>query len=215
MTAAAAPYSRTEELAHSLTAGLGIVACMFAIPWLAWVSFDDPWRLGTGLVFGISALAMFVTSVIYHWASRPELKVKLRKLDHSAIYLLIAGTYTPFSLIAMERTWGWSLFGVVWAIAVFGIIAKNMVGFRYPKLSVALYVGMGWIAMIGIKPLAEGLTGAELAWMLAGGVFYTAGVPFYVWKSRKYTHAVWHLFVLAGVACHFVAVLSVVRSPAG
>jgi hemolysin III len=215
MTAAAAPYSRTEELAHSLTAGLGIVACVFAIPWLAWVSFDDPWRLGTGLVFGISALAMFVTSVIYHWASRPELKVKLRKLDHSAIYLLIAGTYTPFSLIAMERTWGWSLFGVVWAIAVFGIIAKNMVGFRYPKLSVALYVGMGWIAMIGIKPLAEGLTGAELAWMLAGGVFYTAGVPFYVWKSRKYTHAVWHLFVLAGVACHFVAVLSVVRSPAG
>ena len=215
MNAAAAPYSRPEELAHSLTAGLGIVACAVAIPWLAWVSFDDPWRLGTGLVFGISALAMFVTSVIYHWASRPDLKVKLRKLDHSAIYLLIAGTYTPFSLIAMERTWGWSLFGVIWAIAVFGIIAKNLVGFRYPKLSVALYVGMGWIAMIGIKPLAEGLTGTELAWMLAGGFFYTAGVPFYVWKSRKYTHAVWHLFVLAGVACHFVAVLSVVSSPPG
>ena len=212
MTTVAPPYSRPEELAHSLTAGLGIVACVIAIPWLVWVSFGDAWRLTTGLVFGVSALAMFVTSVIYHWARNPELKLRLRRLDHSAIYLLIAGTYTPFALVAMERTWGWTLFGVVWAIAVFGVIAKNTIGFRYPKLSVALYLVMGWIAMIGIKPLIEGLSGAELAWMLAGGILYTAGVPFYVWKSKRYTHAVWHLFVLGGVACHFVAVLSVVTA---
>src|SRR5688572_5478051 len=212
MSDAAAPYSRPEELAHSLTAGLGIIACVFAIPWLMWVSFGDPWRLGTALVFGVSALAMFVTSVTYHWARNPELKVRLRKLDHSAIYLLIAGTYTPFALVAMERAWGWPMFGVVWAIAVFGVVAKTTVGFRYPKLSLALYLGMGWIAMIAIKPLIDGLTAAELTWMLAGGLFYTGGVPFYVWKSRRYTHAVWHLFVLAGVACHFVAVLSVVRA---
>jgi hemolysin III len=205
-----APYSRPEELAHSLTAGLGIVACTVAIPWLVWASFRDPLRLGTALVFGVSALAMFVTSVIYHWASNPELKLRLRKLDHSAIYLLIAGTYTPFTLVAMERAWGWSLFGVAWALAVFGIVGKTTIGFRFPKLSVALYLGMGWIAMIAIKPLIDGLTSAEFAWMLAGGFFYTAGVPFYVWKTRRYTHAVWHLFVLAGVACHFVAVLSVV-----
>ena len=215
MKTAAPPYSRPEELAHSLTAGLGIVACAIAIPWLIWVSLGDPWRLTTGLIFGFSALAMFVTSVIYHWARNPQLKLRLRRLDHSAIYLLIAGTYTPFALIAMERTWGWSLFGVVWAIAVFGIIAKNTVGFHYPKLSVALYLGMGWIAMIGIKPLMEGLSGAELAWMLAGGLLYTGGVPFYVWKSKRYTHAVWHLFVLGGVGCHFVAVLSVVTTRAG
>jgi hemolysin III len=212
MPSVAPPYSRPEELAHSLTAGLGIVACAFAIPWLMWVSFGDPLRLGTALVFGVSALAMFVTSVVYHWARNPELKLRLRKLDHSAIYLLIAGTYTPFALVAMERAWGWPMFGVVWAIAVFGIVAKSTVGFRYPKLSLALYLGMGWLAMIAIKPLIDGLSGAELTWMLAGGLFYTGGVPFYVWKSRRYTHAVWHLFVLAGVACHFVAVLSVVRA---
>jgi hemolysin III len=117
--------------------------------------------------------------------------------------------------VAMERAWGWTLFGVAWALAVFGIIAKNTVGFRYPKLSLALYLGMGWIAMIAIKPLLDSLTTWQLSWMLAGGVFYTAGVPFYVWKTRRYTHAVWHLFVLAGVAAHFVAVLSVVSSPAG
>jgi len=208
-----APYSRPEEFAHALTAGLGIVACAVAIPWLAWASIGDPWRLGTGLVFGFTALAMFVTSVIYHWASRPELKVVLRKLDHSAIYLLIAGTYTPFALVAMEPVWGWTLFGVAWTLAVLGVIAKNTVGFRYPKLSVAMYVGMGWMAVIAIKPLADSLTGAQLAWMLAGGLFYTGGVPFYVWKSRRYTHAVWHLFVLAGAVCHFVAVLSVVTPP--
>ncbi len=209
---AAAPYSRPEELAHSLTAGLGILACLAAIPVLVWASVPDPWRLATGLVFGLSALAMFVTSVVYHWASRPELKLVLRKLDHSAIYLLIAGTYTPFALVAMDPAWGWSLFAILWALAVFGIVAKFAVGFRFPKLSLALYLGMGWMSMIAIKPMIDSLTGAQLAWILAGGIAYTAGVPFYVWKSRRYTHAIWHLFVLAGVACHFVAVLSVVRA---
>ncbi len=208
----AAPYSRPEEVAHSLTAGLGIIACAVAIPWLAWVSVTDPWRLATGLVFGVSALAMFVTSVIYHWASRPELKLLLRKLDHSAIYLLIAGTYTPFTLVAMERAWGWTLFGVAWTLAILGIVGKFTVGFRFPRMSLALYLGMGWMAVIAIKPMIESLSGAQLAWILAGGLLYTAGTPFYAWKSRRYTHAVWHLFVLAGVACHFVAVLSVVRA---
>jgi hemolysin III len=107
------------------------------------------------------------------------------------------------------------LFGVVWAIAIFGVVAKNTAGFRYPKLSLALYLGMGWIVVIAIKPLIASLTSAELAWLMGGGILYTAGVPFYAWKSRRYTHAVWHLFVLAGVACHFVAVLSVVTTPAG
>ena len=209
---ATAPYSRTEELAHSLTAGLGIIACAIAIPWLAWVSVADPWRLATGLVFGVTALAMFVTSVVYHWASRPDLKLLLRKLDHSAIYLLIAGTYTPFTLVAMERAWGFTLFGIVWALALLGIVAKFTFGFRFPRLSLALYLGMGWMSVIAIKPMIESLSGAQLAWILAGGLLYTAGTPFYAWKSRRYTHAIWHLFVLAGVACHFIAVLSVVRS---
>jgi hemolysin III len=208
----AAPYSRPEELAHSLTAGLGILACAVAIPVLVLVSMSDPWRLGTALVFGLTALAMFVTSVAYHAASRPDLKLVLRKLDHSAIYLLIAGTYTPFTLVAMERAWGWTLCGAAWALAAFGIIAKFTIGFRFPRLSLAVYLGMGWMALLAIKPLVDALTGAQLAWILAGGLLYTAGTPFYAWKSRRYTHAVWHLFVLGGVACHFVAVLSVVRA---
>lgn len=211
----AAPYSRPEELAHSLTAGLGIIACAVAIPALVWVSVPDLGRLVTGLVFGISALAMFVTSVVYHAASQPARKQVLRKLDHSAIYLLIAGTYTPFTLVAMERTWGWTLFGVIWTLALLGIAAKLWLGFRFPKLSLAMYLGMGWLAIVAIKPMMDALTDAQLAWIIAGGLLYTAGVPFYVWKSRRYTHAVWHLFVLGGVACHFAAVLSVVRSPAG
>jgi hemolysin III len=134
----------------------------------------------------------------------------LRKLDHSAIYLLIAGTYTPLTLVAMERPWGLVLFGVIWTLAVFGVVAKTTLGFRYPKLSVALYVIMGWVAVVALKPIIAALSTSEFAWLVAGGVVYTAGVPFYVWKSRRYTHALWHLFVLGGVACHFAAVLSIV-----
>jgi hemolysin III len=210
-----APYSRPEELAHALTAGLGIVACAIAIPWLAWAAAGDPWRLAGAMVFGTSAMAMFVTSVIYHWERAPERKQRLRKLDHSAIYLLIAGTYTPFTLVAMNGAWGWSLFGVVWTLAALGIIAKTTVGFRYPRLSTVLYLGMGWLIVIAINPLRENLTAAEFGWIAAGGLLYTGGVPFYIWKSRRYTHAVWHLFVLGGVACHFAAVLSLVSGRDG
>jgi len=210
VSTAALQYSRTEELIHSLTAGLGIVACAIAIPWLAWVSFGDPWRLGTALVFGTTALAMFVTSVTYHWAREPAIKSRLRKLDHSAIYLLIAGTYTPLTLVAMARPWGLVLFGVVWTLAVCGVVAKTTLGFRYPKLSVAMYVLMGWISVLALKPIIAALSPSEFAWLAAGGVVYTAGVPFYVWKTRRYTHALWHLFVLGGVACHFALVLSIV-----
>ena len=203
-------YSRSEELAHALTAGLGIVACAVAIPWLAWAAAGDALRLAGAMVFGTTALAMFTTSVIYHWERQPARKVQLRKLDHAAIYLLIAGTYTPFTLVAMQGAWGWSLFGVVWTLAVLGIVAKTTVGFRYPRLSTMLYLGMGWLIVVAIQPLRENLTGAEIGWIAAGGLLYTGGVPFYVWKTRRYTHAVWHLFVLGGVACHFAAVLSLV-----
>jgi len=204
------PYSRTEELAHALTAGLGIIACAFALPWLAWVSFGDAARLIAGLVFGGSALAMFVTSVIYHWERDPGRKVAFRKLDHAAIYLLIAGTYTPVALLALRGVRGWVLFAVVWTLAVLGIVAKTTLGFRFPRLSTLLYLAMGWICILVIQPLSETLTRAELIWLIGGGLVYTAGVPFYVWKSRRFMHAIWHLFVLGGVACHFAAVVSLV-----
>ena len=215
MSSAAPPYSRPEELAHTLTAALGIIACAIAIPWLAWVAAGDPWRLAGAMVFGTCALAMFVTSVIYHWARTPERKLRYRVLDHSAIYLLIAGTYTPFTLVAMQGAWRWSLFGVVWTLAVLGIVAKTTVGFRYPRLSTFFYLAMSWLIVIAINPLRASLSAAELGWIAAGGLLYTGGVPFYIWKSRRYTHAVWHLFVLGGVACHFAAVLSLVSARDG
>ena len=216
MSVSTRPYSRPEELAHALTAGLGIIACSVALPWLAWVSFGDTARLVAALVFGASALAMFVTSVIYHWESDPGRKVAFRKLDHAAIYLLIAGTYTPVALLALRGVRGWVLFATVWTLALLGIVAKTTVGFRFPRLSTILYLAMGWICILVIQPLSVSLTRAELAWLIGGGLVYTAGVPFYVWKSRRFTHAIWHLFVLGGVACHFAAVVSLVdgaRSP--
>jgi len=215
MAATAPAYSSAEELIHALTAGLGIIACVVAIPWLAWVSAGDAPRMVAALIFGCSALAMFITSVIYHSARQPDRKLVLRKFDHAAIYLLIAGTYTPVTLVAMRDAWGWVLFASVWALAAFGIIAKTAVGFRFPRLSIFLYLGMGWLGVVAFRPIADSLSGAELGWILAGGLVYTAGVPFYIWKSRRYTHAVWHLFVLGGVACHFTAVLSLVTIPAG
>src|SRR3954452_7377262 len=182
MATTSAPYSRPEELAHALTAGLGMVACVVGIPVLVSVSVGDPWRLAAALVFGMSALAMFVTSVFYHHERDLERKSRLRKLDHAAIYLLIAGTYTPLTL-ALERSWGLPMFAAVWTLAVLGIVAKSTVGFRYPKVSVTLYLVMGWLAVVAIKPLSASLSGTELAWLGAGGLAYTGGVPFYVWKS--------------------------------
>jgi hemolysin III len=205
-------YSRAEELAHVATHGVGIAASLVGIAWLAMAAAAagaGPWRTTGGLVFGVTALTLFTTSVAYHAADSPRLKPRLRLLDHSAIYLLIAGTYTPFALGVLGGAWGWTLFGLVWGLALVGILAKTTLGFRFPVSSVLLYLGMGWLGVIAARPLMHALTMHELTWIVAGGLAYTAGVPFYLWKGRRYTHAIWHLFVLAGVACHFVAVLSV------
>ena len=205
-------YSRAEEAAHVATHVLGIAASLAAIAWLAMAAMTagaGPWRLTGGLVFGVSALVLFTTSVAYHSATSPRLKPRLRLLDHSAIYLLIAGTYTPFALGVLGGGWGWTLFGLVWGLALLGILAKTTLGFRFPVSSVLLYLGMGWLGVIAARPLLQTLTTHELTWLVAGGLAYTAGVPFYMWKGRRFAHAIWHLFVLAGVACHFVAVLSV------
>jgi hemolysin III len=205
-------YSRGEEWASCAVHGLGILACVIGVPWLAMLALKgrDPWLLAGGLAFGLSALLMFSTSVLYHAARDPRWRLVLRRFDHAAIYLLIAGTYTPFTLGVLRGAWGWSIAGVVWGLAVLGIVFKTtQLGFRFHKTSVLLYVAMGWLVIVAIRPLMRALDGFELGWLVAGGLCYTGGVLFYVWKSRPYTHAVWHLFVLAGVACHFVAVASV------
>jgi len=213
---AEADYSRREELFHSLTHACGIAASLVAIPWLAWVALasGDTWRLVSGVIFGASALLLFTNSVLYHSSTDERRRLLLRKFDHSAIYLLIAGTYTPVTIGVLRGAWGWSLFGVVWGLAVLGIAAKTTrLGFRFPRVSVALYLVMGWLVVVAARPMMETLTGYQIGWLLAGGLAYTAGVPFYLWKSRPYMHAVWHVFVLAGVTCHFVAVLSMMTVP--
>jgi hemolysin III len=211
-------YSRGEELAHCATHGLGVLASLAGIAWLlasAVSSGASPWRAIGGVVFGASALLLFTTSVLYHGTTSPRLKPRLRLLDHSAIYVLIAGTYTPFALGVLDGGWAWTLFGLVWGLALAGIAAKLTLGFRFPLASTLLYLAMGWIGVVAARPLMQSLTPTELTWIVAGGLVYTAGVPFYLWKTRPYAHAVWHLFVLGGVACHFVAVLSVMAPRGG
>jgi hemolysin III len=209
----AATYSIREEFVHSVTHGIGAVASLAAMPLLIVTAalHGDALRLVGGAAFGVTALLMFGTSTLYHAARGSRAKAVLRTLDHSAIYLLIAGTYTPFAIGVMRGSVGWTLFGIVWTLAVAGILAQVSGRLRIPMLSAALYVAIGWIGMFGIRELAASLTQAQLAWLVAGGVIYTCGVPFYVWKRRRYAHAVWHLFVLAGVGCHFMAVLGVMR----
>lgn len=205
-------YSRGEEIAHVATHGVGIafsVAAIVALLVSAGANGAGAWRALGGVIFAASALLMFTTSVLYHAARSPRLKPRLRLLDHAAIYLLIAGTYTPFALGVLGGAWGWLLFGLVWSLAVLGILAKTALGFRFHLSSTLLYLALGWSGVVAAKPLLESLTRSEVTWIVAGGLAYTLGVPFYLWKSRRFTHAVWHLFVLAGVACHFVAVLSV------
>jgi hemolysin III len=170
------------------------------------------WRATGGAIFGASALLLFTTSVLYHAVRSPSLKPRLRLLDHSASCVLIAGSYTPFAPGVLGGAWGWTLFGLVWGLAVLGVVAKTTLGFRFHLSSTLLYLAMGWIGVIAAKPLLEALTRHELTWLVAGGLAYTLGVPFYLWKNRRYMHAIWHLFVLVGVVCHFVAILSVMAA---
>jgi hemolysin III len=208
----ASTYSAREEWLNCAVHVVGIVASLVALPILVRTALrtGDPWLLVGGLTFGLSALLMFATSSLYHAAKNPVARLRLRRVDHAAIYLLIAGTYTPFTLGALRGSWGWSLAAIIWTLALLGILFKTTaLGFRFHRTSVVLYVAMGWLAVVAAKPLMQQLSTLELSWLVAGGLCYTLGVAFYVWKSRPYTHAIWHVFVLAGVACHFVAVLSI------
>jgi hemolysin III len=199
-----------EEIANAITHGAGLVASLIALPVLIWSAArsHDGARITGAAIFGITLCLLYTASTLYHSFPPGRAKRVFRVLDHGAIYLLIAGTYTPFALGALRGPWGWSLLAVSWGLAVAGVLMKATVGFRYEKLSTVIYVGMGWMAIVAIKPLMEHVARTGLIWLIAGGLCYTGGVVFYATDRRLwYGHAIWHLFVAAGSLCHFFAVL--------
>jgi len=200
--------SRGEEIANSVSHGVGFVAAVAVLPVLAVNALQHGSAALVGaLVFGVSAVLLYLISTLYHALTPVRAKQIFRVLDHGAIYLLIAGTYTPFMLGALRGPWGWTLLGAVWVLAIFGIVLKARGGIRYPRFSTALYLGMGWLIMVAAKPFLDAVPVPGLLWLAAGGLAYTAGVGFYAASRLPYRHFVWHLFVLAGTACHAVAVL--------
>ena len=199
-----------EEIANSLSHGLGLLLSIAALPVLIVHAVEhQPVASVVGAaIFGASAVLLYLASTLYHALPQPRLKAVFQRIDHAAIYLLIAGTYTPFTLGVLRGGWGWTLFGLVWGLAAAGLLLKGLAGVRFPHLSTALYLGMGWVVLIAIVPLAERIAPMGLFCLVAGGVAYTLGVVFFVFDSRwRYAHFVWHLFVLTGTVCHFFAVL--------
>lgn len=204
------PQSLGEELANSITHGAGLLAATAALPLLllAGTGPRDVWQIVGVAVFGSALVLLYLASTLYHALPVSGAKRAFRVLDHSAIYILIAGTYTPFMLGVMRGMWGWVLLVAIWALAFFGIAAKCTLGFRFPRLSTLLYLCMGWLVVIAIRPLIASVSPAGLAWLVAGGLCYTGGVFFYATDGKfRYGHALWHLFVVAGSTCHFFAVL--------
>ena len=198
-----------EEIANSVSHGIGLLAAVAAAPVLVLsaVQHDDAVRIVGASVFAATMVLLYLTSTLYHALPGNRAKRVFQVLDHAAIFLMIAGTYTPFTLGVLRGAWGWTLFGLVWGLALAGIVLTAAGGVRYPKLTTALYLGMGWLILVAVKPLWLRMPPEGLFWLLAGGIAYTVGVVFYAARRLRYGHFVWHLFVIAGTACHFNAVL--------
>lgn len=208
--------SRSEEWANALTHGAGLLASLAALPFLVLGASrtGDVLQVVGAAVFGTTLILLYGASVAYHAVAPSPAKLVLRRIDHSAIYLLIAGTYTPFALGPLRGVWGWTLLGAVWSMAAVGVGIKSLRRVGGGRLSTALYIGMGWFAVVAIGPLIDRVGWSGLQWLLAGGLAYTGGVVFYATDQRvKFGHAVWHLFVLAGSVLHVVAVLTTTLRP--
>ena len=197
-----------EELWNALTPGVGFVLSLAAGAALITLAAErgGGWRLAGAIVFALSLALLYLASTLYHSVPDPVAKRRLKILDHCAIYLLIAGTYTPFTLTALRGHGGWWLFGAVWTLAAAGIVFKLFFTGRFKGVSTLIYLGMGWMALTAAKPFLQLVPLTTIAWLLAGGVAYSLGTLFYL-SERRHAHAVWHGFVLTGSTCHFVAVL--------
>lgn len=201
--------SRGEEIANSISHGIGLVAALVATPFLVLQAVR---RGDTGFIVGASVFAatmvlLYLASTLYHALPIGKAKRVFRVIEHSAIFLLIAGTYTPFTLGVLRGAWGWTLLGLVWGLAVAGVALKTFNRMSHPIISTSLYLLMGWLILIAVNPLYARVPASGLLWLVAGGVAYTAGVAFFAADSRlRYSHFIWHLFVMAGTACHYFAV---------
>ncbi|MGP9800715.1 PAQR family membrane homeostasis protein TrhA [Rheinheimera sp. NSM] len=201
-------YSAVEELLHAISHGIGAVLSVIALVLMLLVSVQagDNWHLASSIIYGGSLILLYCSSTLYHSIHSIEIKRRLRQLDHAAIFILIAGTYTPFTLINLRDSWGLWLFGLIWAVAVAGVIIELATGLKYKKLSLSLYLGMGWLVILAIKPMLDNVAPGGMWLLVAGGLSYSFGVIFYAWKRLFLHHAIWHLFVLAGSILHFLSV---------
>lgn len=204
------PYTLKEEIWSSIIHGLGIALSVVGLIVLVALSSiaGNVWAIVSTAIFGTSMVVLYSASTLYHAIQKLELKIKLKKFDHISIYYLIAGTYTPFLLVSMRGPMGWVILGIIWGLALLGTCLKLYSKGSGTKIwSIGLYLIMGWMIVVASRQLFEQLPAAGLTFLILGGLFYTFGVFFYVWKSRKYTHAIWHLFVLLGTIMHFFSVL--------
>lgn len=198
-----------DEWANSLTHGFGLILSLIGMIILLLTPMQDGdyWKMVNLGVYGFSLILLYAASTLYHIAKDPQFKRFLRTADHCAIYLLIAGSYTPFTMLILGGAWGWTLFTIVWGLAFIGIVFKVFFGHRFKLLSTSIYLFMGWLVVVAAEPLINALHIEGLYWLAAGGLCYTGGVIFYLKDKRRFYHAIWHLFVLAGSACHYIAVL--------
>ena len=198
-----------EETINAVTHGLGAVlgTAGLALLVVSAVLRGDAWHIVSCAIYGATLVLLFTSSTLYHSCRGPRVKHAFRIVDHSSIYLLIAGTYTPFLLVNLRGGWGWSLFAVVWGLALAGIVFQVFFVDRFRLAQTLIYLGMGWLVVVAVKPLLANVPRPGLLWLLAGGLFYSLGAVFYLWKKLPYHHGIWHLFVLAGSACHYFAIL--------
>jgi len=198
-----------DELANAITHGFGLLLATAGMAALVILSIvhGSARHIVTCSVYGTTLVFMYAASTVYHGVRAPRVKHVLRVIDHSAIYLLIAGTYTPFALVSIRGGWGWTLFGLVWGLTVVGIVWKAIFIRRFAIVSGIIYVLMGWMVVIAAKPLLERVPPGAIAWLFAGGIAYTAGLIFFAGKRIPHHHAIWHVFVLIGSICHYIAVL--------
>lgn len=202
-------YSVGEEIANSVTHGIGLILAIAGMAVLVGFAsrFGNNWHLVSCSIFATTLILQYTFSTLYHSIQIPRAKSIMRILDHSAIFLLIAGTYTPFMLVNLRGSWGWTLFGIIWTMALLGVFFQVSLLRRWQGISLALYIGMGWVVVVAIKPMLDAVATEGLVLLLLGGLAYTSGVVFYLWKSLRYHHAVWHGFVLLGSILHYFAVL--------